>query len=159
MGTAKTGLTGANLPQNSRQAIAKYLTLAFLGMRNRINMLVMGAGAALALGAIGYWTVLDVQSPRDPNPATGQVFRISTGKQGRRYVTADERRNYYISWGALLVGVIVVTAIQKGAWDFPGRVMMTEKHISRPRDPLALANLSALDLKPTHRADRPGIGN
>jgi len=84
-------------------------------------MIVTWAGAALAIGAIVYWSDLQVRSPERPNPTTGQVYFISLGKMTHRYVTADERRNYYISWGALIIGSIVVTAIQKGAWDFSGK--------------------------------------
>jgi hypothetical protein len=36
-------------------------------------------------------------------------------------VTANDKRNYYISWAALIAGAIVVTAMQKGAWDFSGK--------------------------------------
>jgi uncharacterized RDD family membrane protein YckC len=90
-------------------------------MRSHLNMFVTLAGAASVIGALVYWTDLQVRSPVHPDPNTGQIYFISLGKMTHRYVTADERRNYYISWGALIAGATVVTAIQKGAWDFSGK--------------------------------------
>jgi hypothetical protein len=91
-------------------------------MRNRINSLITVASAVLIIGGLVFHTTLDTGSPRKPDPTTGQVFRVSMGKGGGRYVTAADRRNYYIAWGAILFGVIVITAVQKGALDF------SEKH-------------------------------
>ena len=90
-------------------------------MRSHLNMIVTFAGVALVLGALVYWSVLYGRSPDHPDPATGKIFFISTGKMSHRYVTADERRNYYISWGAFIADAIVMTAMQKGAWDFSGK--------------------------------------
>jgi hypothetical protein len=89
-------------------------------VRNHINNLVVFAGVALVFGALAYWGALLERSPYNPSPTTGEIFRVSIGKT-HRYVTTDEERNYYISWGALIVGAIVITAIQKGAWDFSGK--------------------------------------
>jgi hypothetical protein len=89
-------------------------------MGKRINAWIMAVAALLVLGGLLFSTNIEQRAPHEPHPDSGQIFRIGGMKTtgGARYVTAVERRNRYICWGVMLIGIVVITAVQKGALDF-----------------------------------------